>query len=53
MQVKPGSISTKVGPLPATLTDVAAGALDQNLGVSFFAEGIPVGTAYVFARFPK
>ncbi len=39
--------------MPATLTDVAAGALNQSLGVSFFAEGIPVGTAYVYARFAK
>jgi hypothetical protein len=50
-EVKPGSIYTKVGPVPATLTDVAAGALNQYLGVNFFAEGIPVGTAYVYARF--
>jgi hypothetical protein len=53
VQVKPGSVYTKVGPVPATLTDVAAGALNQSLGVSFFAEGIPIGTAYVYARFAK
>jgi hypothetical protein len=53
IQVKPGSVYTKVGPVPATLTDVAAGALNQYLGVSFFEEGIPVGTAYVYARFAK
>lgn len=53
VQVTPGRIYTRVGPVPATLTDVAAGALNQYLGVSFFAEGIPVGTANVYARFAK
>lgn len=48
-----GRIYTKVGPVPATLTGVAAGALNQYLGVSFFAEGIPVGTANVYARFAQ
>lgn len=51
VQVTQGRIYTKVGPVPATLTATAAGALNQYLGVSFFAEGIPLGTAYVYARF--
>lgn len=51
VQVTPGKRYTKVGPVPATLTAAAAGALNQYLGVSFFAEGIPVGTANVYARF--
>ena len=51
LKVTQGTIYTKVGPVPATLTATAAGALNQYLGVSFFAEGIPVGTANVFARF--
>jgi hypothetical protein len=53
VKVTQGLIYTKVGPVPATLTGVAAGALNQYLGVSFFAEGIPVGTANVFARFAQ
>ena len=51
VEVSQGSTYTKVGPVPATLTATAAGALNQYLGVSFFAEGIPIGTAYVYARF--
>jgi len=53
VQVKPGSIYTKVGPVPATLTEVAAGALNTYLGVGFFAKDLPIGTAYVYARFAK
>jgi len=53
VEVTQRRIYTKVGPVPATLTDVAAGALNQYLGVSFFAEGIPVGTAHVYARFAR
>ena len=49
----PGRIYTKVGPVPARLTDAAAGALDQYLGASFGAVGIPPGTAYVYARFAR
>jgi len=51
VEVSQGSTYTKVGPVSATLTATAAGALNQYLGVSFFAEGIPLGTAYVYARF--
>jgi len=51
LKVSQGRIYTKVGPVPATLTATAAGALNKYLGVSFFAEGIPIGTANVFARF--
>lgn len=50
-EVTAGKRYTKVGPVPATLTAEAAGALNQYLGVSFFAEGIPVGMANVYARF--
>jgi len=53
LKVTQGRIYTKVGPVPAKLTATAAGALNQYLGVSFFAEGIPVGTAYVNARFAQ
>lgn len=53
VEVKPGKRYTKVGPVPATLTATAAGALNQYLGVSFLAEGIPLGTAYVYARFAQ
>lgn len=40
----------RVKKVGATLTADAAGALNATLGVSFFAEGIKLGTAQVFAR---
>jgi hypothetical protein len=40
----------KVRGVGASLTSVAAGALNASLGVSFFAEGIKLGTADVMAR---
>lgn len=51
IKVTPGTIYTKVGPVPAKLTAVAAGALNQALGTSLFSAGLPLGTAYVNARF--
>lgn len=51
IQVTPGSTYTKVGPVPAKLTATAAGALNQSLRTSLFSPGLPLGTAYVFARF--
>jgi hypothetical protein len=51
VQVTPGSKYTKVGPVPAKLTAVAAGALNANLGTTIFQGGLPLGTAYVYARF--
>lgn len=52
-QVTPGSIYTKVGPVPAVLTEIAAQVLNVNLGTSLFAAGLPIGTANVYARFAK
>jgi hypothetical protein len=43
----------RVKNVDATLTDTAAGALNASLGVSFFAAGIDLGTAQVFARVAK
>jgi hypothetical protein len=40
----------RVKNVDATLTETAAGALNATLGVSFFAAGIELGTAQVFAR---
>ena len=42
---------TKVGPVPATLTPVAATVLNDKLGTKLFAGGLAIGTANVFARF--
>ena len=53
VQVTPGKVYTKVGPVPAKLTAVAAGALNSSLGTSLFQAGIPLGTANVYARFAK
>ena len=51
VKVTPGATYTKVGPVPATLTDVAAAALNAKLGTTLFAGGLPIGTANVYARF--
>jgi len=51
VEVTPGKIYTKVGPVPATLTDVAAGVLNAQLGTTLFSGGLPLGTANVYARF--
>lgn len=40
----------RINGVDATLTQVAADALNATLGVSFFAEGIDLGDAYVTAR---
>jgi hypothetical protein len=40
----------KVNGVGASLTATAAGALNASLGVSFFAEGIKLGTADVLAK---
>lgn len=40
----------RVKNVEATLTETAAGALNSSLGVTFFAPGIALGTAQVFAR---
>jgi hypothetical protein len=53
VQVTPGSVYTKVGPVPAALTDVAATVLNDKLSTSLFAAGLPIGTANVYARFAK
>ena len=53
VQVTPGKVYTKVGPVPAKLTAVAAGALNASLGTSLFQAGIPFGTANVYARFAQ
>ena len=53
VQVTPGKVYTKVGPVPAKLTAVAAGALNSSLGTSLFQAGIPLGTANVYARFAQ
>jgi hypothetical protein len=44
-------IYTKVGPVPARLTDVAAGVLNDKLGSTLFSGGLLIGTANVYARF--
>jgi len=51
--VTPGSIYTKVGPVPARLTGIAASVLNDKLSTDLFAEGLLIGTANVFARFAK
>ena len=43
----------RVKNVDARLTETAAGALNASLGVSFFAAGIDLGTAQVFARVAK
>lgn len=48
VRVKPRWI--KVRGVGASLTSTAAGALNASLGVSFFAEGIRLGTADVMAK---
>lgn len=53
VKVTPGAVYTKVGPVPAKLTAVAAGALNTSLGTSVFAGGTPLGTAVVYARFAQ
>ena len=52
-EVTPGSIYTKVGPVPASLTAIAATVLNDKLDTSLFAAGLPIGTANVYARFAK
>ena len=49
----PGSIYTKVGPVPARLTETAALALNQTLDTTIFSKGLLIGTANVYARFAK
>ncbi len=51
--ITPGSIYTKVGPVPARLTGIAASVLNDKLSTDIFAEGLLIGTANVFARFAK
>jgi hypothetical protein len=51
--VTPGSIYTKVGPVPARLTSIAATVLNQQLKTDLFAENLLIGTANVYARFAK
>ncbi len=51
--VTPSGRYTKVGPVPATLTDVAATVLNDALRTDLFAGGLPIGTADVYARFAK
>jgi hypothetical protein len=53
ISVTQGTIYTKVGPVPATLTDVAAGALNDKLGTTLFSGGLLIGTANVSARFAQ
>lgn len=52
-QVKPGAPYTKVGPVGATLTDTAAGALNASLGTTIFKPGLKLGTANITARFAQ
>jgi hypothetical protein len=49
--VTPSGKYTKVGPVPATLTPVAATVLNDKLRTKLFAGGLAIGTANVFARF--
>jgi hypothetical protein len=51
VSVTPSGKYTKVGPVPATLTPVAATVLNDKLGTKLFAGGLAIGTADVFARF--
>lgn len=53
IDVTQGRIYTKVGPVTATLTDVAAGALNDKLGTTLFSGGLLIGTANVSARFAQ
>jgi hypothetical protein len=53
VQVTPGAVYTKVGPVPAKLTAAAATVLNSRLGTSIFAGGAPLGTAVVYARFAQ
>lgn len=53
VEAAPGAIYTKVGPVAADLTDVAAGALNSTLGTGIFTGDTKIGTAYVYARFAK
>jgi hypothetical protein len=49
--VATSGIYTTVGPVPVTLTDVAAGVLNEKLGTKLFTGGLTIGTANVYARF--
>jgi hypothetical protein len=51
VSVKPGDRYTVVGPVPATLTPIAATVLNDKLKTDLFAGGLAIGTANVFARF--
>jgi len=51
--VTPGSVYTKVGPVPARLTGIAASVLNDKLSTDLFAEDLLIGTANVYARFAK
>jgi hypothetical protein len=53
--ITPGSIYTKVGPVPARLTGIAATVLNDKLSPTnnLFTEGLLIGTANVYARFAK
>jgi len=53
VRVTAGSVYTKVGPVPAALTEIAASVLNDKLSTSLFAGGLPIGTANVYARFAK
>jgi len=53
VKVTPGSVYTKVGPVPAALTGIAASVLNDKLSTSLFAAGLPIGTANVYARFAR
>jgi hypothetical protein len=51
LKVTPGSVYTKVGPVPAALTGIAASVLNDKLSTGLFAPGLQIGTANVYARF--
>ncbi len=51
VSVTPSGKYTKVGPVPAKLTPVAATVLNDKLRTNLFAGGLAIGTADVFARF--
>lgn len=53
VKATPGSIYTKVGPVPARLTGIAATVLNEKLSTNLFAEDLLIGTANVYARFAK
>jgi len=53
VNVTQGSVYTKVGPVPAKLTAIAATVLNDKLSTTLFAENLMIGTANVFARFAK